>query len=403
MHPVEEIRGLKWRSLVGRIIALGVSYSVAVYKSIDVARELIKRGGRVRTVMTSEAARVISPELFHWATGEPPVAELTGETEHVSLGKEASGMAIAPATLNVMSKLANGITDNPVVATAINVKEYGKPVLIFPAMHIGMLKSPQYLRAKKALEEMGYLVIDPLVEEGRVRFPEPSWIANVVESVVLRGRDYEGVKALVTAGPTREYIDAIRFISNPSSGKMGASLAWELFSRGAEVTVVHGPSTATYPPWVRRVKVETTEEMAEAVKEDEYDVAFFAAAPADYRPEERFQGKLDSAEEVLLRLVPTPKVAHNAKAKVKVGFTAVVGEDVIDVALNKLEKYGFDMIVANRVDRKDIGFASDMNEVFIVHKDGRVKHVPKVPKLLVARAILDETLELLKTGGTDQP
>ncbi|NPA85428.1 MAG: bifunctional phosphopantothenoylcysteine decarboxylase/phosphopantothenate--cysteine ligase CoaBC [Crenarchaeota archaeon] len=396
MHPVEEVRGLKWRSLAGRIIVLGVSYSVALYKAVDVARELVKRDGRVRAVMTEEASKVISPEVFHWATGEEPVAGLTGETEHVSLAKDASSMVIAPATLNVLAKLAYGIADNPVVLTAINVKEYGKPVMIFPSMHAPMLRSAQYRRAKEALEEAGYLVFDPPAEGGRVRFPEPEHVANVAEAVTLRGRDYEGIKALVTSGPTREYIDAIRFISNPSSGKMGASLAWELFSRGAEVKVVHGPSQASYPPWVDRVQVESTEEMAEAVKDGEYDVAFLAAAPADYRPERRFEGKLDSNEELTLSLVPTPKVARNVKARIKVGFTAVVGEDIIDTALAKLEKYGFDMIVANRVDRKDIGFASDMNEVYIIHSDGRVKHVPKVPKLLAARAILDEARELVR-------
>ena len=376
---------------------MGVSYSVALYKSIDVARELIKRDASVKPLMTREASKVISPELFRWATGEAPVVELTGETEHVSIAKEVSSMAVAPATLNVMSKIAWGITDDAVTLTAINVKEYGKPVVVFPSMHYSMLASPQYSAAKKRLEEMGYVVIDPVIEGGRAKFPEPSWVANLVESITLRGRDYKGIRALVTSGPTREYIDAIRLISNPSTGKMGASLAWELFARGAEVRVVHGPSKAEYPPWVERVEVETTEEMAEAVKVGEYDVAFFAAAPADYKPEKRFEGKLDSANEVHLKLVPTPKVAKEAKARVKVGFTAVVGEDVIDAALSKLEKYGFDVIVANRVDRKDVGFASDMNEVFVVHKDGRVKHVTKVPKLLVARAILDEVKYLLRT------
>ena len=395
-HPVEEIRGLKWNSLNEKEIALGVSYSVALYKSVDIARELIKRGGKVRVIMTEEASKIVSPELFHWATGEEPVWRLSGETEHVTIAKRISSMTIAPATLKTMSEIACGNAHSPVSLMAINARGYGKPVIIFPAMHIGMYKSPQYERIVKILEDEGYLVIPPLVEGNRVRFPEPDMIANVVESITLRGRDYEGVRALVTSGPTREYIDSIRFISNPSSGKMGASLAWELFARGAKVRVVHGPSKAVYPPWVERVEVESTEEMSEAASKGEYDVAFFAAAPADYRPKEVFEGKLDSNDEVTLHLVPTPKVVNSVKAKVKVGFTAVVGEDVVDAAFKKLEKYGFDIIVANRVDRKDIGFTSDMNEVLIVHKDGRVKHVPKMPKLLVARAILDEALGLLK-------
>ncbi len=393
---MEEIRGIKWNSLNNKEIILGVSYSVAIYKSIDVARDLIKRGGKVKVVMTEEASKIVSPELFHWATGEEPAWKLSGKTEHVTLVKRASSIVIAPATLRTLSEIAYGIAESPVSLVAVNARGYAKPVILFPAMHIGMLKSPQYERATKLLKEQGYLIFPPLVERGRVKFPEPEMIANLVESITLRGRDYEGIRALVTSGPTREYIDTIRFISNPSSGKMGASIAWELFARGAHVRVVHGPSKAVYPPWVESIEVESTEEMAKKSSEGEYDVAFFAAAPADYKPEERFNGKLDSEECITLKLVPTPKVVKSVKAKVKVGFTAVVGEDVVDMAFKKLEKYDFDMIVANRVDRKDIGFTSDMNEVLILHKDGRVKHVPKLPKLLVARAIIDEALGLLK-------
>ncbi|UXD21510.1 phosphopantothenoylcysteine decarboxylase [Ignicoccus pacificus DSM 13166] len=396
MHPVEEIVGSKWRSLMGKCILLGVSYSVSLYKSVDLARELIKRGAKVKVMMTKKASEIVSPELFHWATGNKPIVDLTGETEHVSLAKECDLMLISPATLNVSTKLAWGIADENIPLTAINFLGYQKKVIVTPVMHKQMTLTPQYRETISRLREMGVRVLEPVEEDGRLKIPDVEFIANVAETLTLRDEDFKGKKVLVTSGPTREYIDRIRFISNPSSGKMGAALAWELFARGADVVVVHGPSIAKYPPWVKKIAVETTEEMAEVVKElGEFDMAFFAAAPADYRPKNFFDGKLDSKNEVTLELVPTPKVALNVNAKRKVGFTAVVGEDVIDTALQKLQSYNFDMIVANRVDRKDIGFTSDMNEVFIITKDGKVRHVPKMPKLLVARSVVDEAKGLL--------
>ncbi len=397
MHPVEEIIAAKWDSMKGKCILLGVTYSVSLYRSIDLARELIKRGAKVKVMMTDAAAKVISPELFEWATGERPIVGLSGATEHVSEAKECDVMVISPATLNTISKIAYGIADENVALTAINFLGYKKFVIIFPVMHASMYFSVQLKRAVQLLEDYNNVVIiPPIIENGRVKLPDVEAQANVIEGITLRGRDYKGIKALVTAGPTREYFDKIRFISNPSSGKMGASLAWELYARGADVVLIHGPSSASFPPWTNRIEVETTEEMAEAVKSvEDVDVAFFAAAPADYKPKERFEGKLDSTEEITLELVPTPKVAKESSAKVNVGFTAVVGDNIIDTAIKKLESYGFDMIVANRVDLKDIGFRSDKNEVFIISKDGRIRHVPKLPKLLVARAILDESKELL--------
>ncbi|WP_075050607.1 bifunctional phosphopantothenoylcysteine decarboxylase/phosphopantothenate--cysteine ligase CoaBC [Ignicoccus islandicus] len=385
---------------MGKCILLGVSYSVALYKAIDLARELIKRGANVKVVMTQEASRVISPEIFHWATGNDVVYKLSGETEHVTLSRECDSMVIYPATLNVVSKLAYGITDDPVTLTAVNFIGYSKYVLVFPVMHRSMYDSPQYSNTLNMLKNIENIVlIEPVLEDGRVKILDPLESANIIESVTLRGRDLNGVRALVTAGPTREYVDKIRFISNPSSGKMGAAIAWELFSRGAEVYVVRGPSFASFPPQVQIYDVETTEEMAEVVKDiGEVDLAFFAAAPADYKPAETFPGKIDSKTEIEIKLLPTPKVAKVSAAKRKVGFTAVVGEDIIDVALTKMNSYGFDMIVANKVDRKDIGFTSDMNEVYIIRKDKTIRHVPKLPKLLVARAIVDESKDLLRNS-----
>ena len=397
VHPVDEIVGIKWRSLISRCILVGVTYSVSLYRSIDIARELIKRGANVRVMLTKEASRIISPELFYWATGTKPIVDLTGKTEHVSLSEECDIFLVSPCTLNTFVKIAYGISDENISLTALNFIGNGKRVILTPVMHSSMYSTPQYKRAYEILSSMdNVVIIDPLDEQGRIKLPEVEAIANITETLTLRKRDYKGIRALVTSGPTREYFDKIRFISNPSSGKMGASLAWELYARGAEVTVVHGPSVAKYPPWVTKREVESTEEMAEVVKElGDFDIAFLAAAPADYRSEDVYPGKLDSRDEIVLKLVPTPKVANNVKAKVKVGFTAVVGDNIIDMALIKLRNYGFDMIVANRVDRRDIGFTSDLNEVYLITKDEKIRHVPKLPKFLVARAIVDEARGLL--------
>ena len=360
------------------------------------SKRIDKKRRKSGVVMSEEASRVISPELFHWATGNRPITKLSGETEHISLARSCDIMTIVPTTLNTLIKIAYGVTDEIIPLIAITFLGYSKRLLIAPVMHREMTLTPQYREAVGRIKNIkNIILVEPIEEEGRLKLPEVEFLANIIETVTLRDIDYKGKRVLVTSGPTREYIDRIRFISNPSSGKMGASLAWELYARGADVVVVHGPSIASYPPWIKRIQVETTEEMAQAVENlGDFDIAFFAAAPADYRPKEVFDGKLDSKDVITLELAPTPKVALRAKAKKRVGFTAVVGDNVIDIAIQKLEAYDFDIIVANRVDRKDIGFTSDLNEVYIVTKDGKVKHVPKLPKLLVARSVVDEARKL---------
>ncbi len=390
---MEEIRGTKWNSLRDKKILLGITGSAASYKAIDVARELIKRGAKVKAIMSEKAKEMVSPKLVGWATGSEVITEESWVTEHITLAREYDLFLLAPATLNTVVKLSLGITDELIPLTAISFIGMSKKVVVAPALHKNLM-GLHYDDAISVLKDVGVKVIEPLVDE-RAKFPEAEDIANVVEGFLLRGDDFKYKKVLVTSGPTREYIDSVRFISNPSSGKMGASLAWEAFARGAEVKVVSGPSCARYPPWVPITFVETTEDMIEEVKRDEYDVAFLAAAPADYKPERSFKGKV--REELELRLVRTERVFKHVKARVKVGFTAVVAEteeDLISEAERKLEEYGFDIIVANNVARRDVGFGSDLNEVIIIKRGGKYRHVPKMPKLLVARAILDEVRSL---------
>ncbi len=393
MHPVNEIRGTKWTSLENKKILIGITGSAASYKAIDLARELIKRGATVRALLSKSASEMITPKLVGWATGLEPVVEESWVTEHITFAYEYDAFLVAPATLNAVVKISLGITDELIPLTAISFLGMGKKVIVAPALHKNLM-GLHYKNAIDTLREMGVKVIEPIVDS-RAKFPDVESIANVVEGFVLRGEDFKYKKVLVTSGPTREYLDSVRFISNPSSGKMGASLAWEAFARGAEVKVISGPSCANYPPWVPVTFVETTEEMIDEVSKEEYDIAFLAAAPSDYKPERRFEGKLK--ENLEIKLLRTEKVSSHVKAKIKVGFTAVVAKDeeeLVSEAEKKLEEHGFDMIVANNVARKDIGFESDMNEVIIVRRDGKYRHVPKMPKLLVARAVLDEVRDL---------
>ncbi len=411
VHPSEDILFEESRVLEERKIVLGVTSSIALYRSIDLARKFMRRGARVRVVMSPEASRFISPLLFEWATGVKPVTEISGEVEHILLAREYDGMVIAPATANTIAKIAYGIADTPVTLTALSFHGKGKPVLIVPVMHLNMYYSRVVRENIERLKQLGYYVLEPLIEEDKAKIPPIEEIALKMEALVLRGEDLRGVRVLVTAGPTREYLDPIRFLSNPSSGRMGVAVAREAFYRGARVRLIHGPLCGIEPPfWIDRVGVTSTEEMRnkvlEEVEKSEYDIVVLAAAPADYKFKKTSPTKIDSSSKLIVELEPTPKiirdVARVAKTKkpstIIIGFAAETARDdreLIERARRKMEKYGIDMIVANNVARKDIGFTSKYNEVYIITRD-RVEHIPKKTKEEVARIILDKAIELTR-------
>ncbi len=411
VHPSEDILGEESRVLEGRRIVLGVTSSVAVYRSIDLARKLMRRGAHVRVVMSREASRFISPLLFEWATGVKPIVDVGGEVEHITLAREYDGMVVAPATANTIAKIAYGVADTSVTLTALSFHGIGKPVLIVPVMHLNMYYSRIVKENIDRLKQLGYYVLEPLIEEDKAKIPPVEEITLKTEVLVLRGEDLRGVRVLVTAGPTREHLDPVRFLSNPSSGRMGVAVAREAYYRGARVKLVHGPLCGIEPPlWVEKTSVVSTEEMRRAVLEEvergEYDIIVLAAAPADYRFKKTSPVKVDSTNKLVVELEPTPKiirdVAEAAKSKkpstIIIGFaaeTARTDSELIGKARKKLEKYGIDMIVANNVSRRDIGFTSIYNEVYIITKD-RVEHVPKKTKEEIARIILDKALELTR-------
>lgn len=405
-HPVKDIVGEVNRYLEGKTVILGITGSVAAYKAVDTARWLIRRGARVIPVMTYEARKYVGEILLHWATGFKPLVELTGETEHVGLVRSSDSILIAPATLSTVAKIAYGIVDNPVALAAVSALGYGKSVIVAPAMHSSLYDSEQYKSAVKRLEEQGVTIIPPVAEKGVARYPQPELVARIAASVTSRGRDMRGLRVLVTAGPTREWLDRVRFISNPSSGRMGVEVAVESWSRGANVDLVHGPMSLQPPHMVRRFNVETTSDMRDIVSkltEEEYDVIVAAAAPVDFAPRERYEGKVKSGVELILNLKPTPKVLESIRRKPRV-LVAFAAEHTLDVdklreaALEKLNRYKADIVVANPVGFPRTGFASETNMALIAYGDGSYRVLGATHKELLARLVVDEALKILRRG-----
>ncbi len=409
-HPSSLIRGERGWSLWGRCIALGVTGSAAVYRSVDLARLLMRWGARVRVVMTSSAAELVSPSLFEWATGEKPVAaRVGGGIEHIALARGCDALLVAPATLETMAEIAGLHASNPVSALAQEMLGLGKPVLIVPAMHEGMWRRASRLLGE--LEEAGAGVLLPRLESGQAKYPDTMLIAWWAEARILRGRDLEGYTILVTAGPTREHIDEVRVITNPSTGLMGVSVALEAAWRGARVRLVHGPlCCCQWRGWRQYLEaveqVEATEEMLDASLRLARGVnaTIHAAAASDYRPRGSAAGKIPSTRGPLtIELEPTPKVVEAVVSQepsaLHVGFTAepLLGEELLTRAREKLERYRLDLIVANSTREPGAAFASETNHVYMLDWRGRVSEA-RGHKREVARRILDEALQLLERG-----
>ncbi len=405
-HPSAKIIGKYSDYLAGRCIALGLTGSVSVYKSIDVARWLMRRGARIIPIMTEPALEFVSPALLKWATSQNPIVKLTGDVEHIVLAEECDAALVAPATLSTMSKIAFGIADNPVALTAIAMRGEGKPVILVPAMHKNMLDSPAAKKTIEVLRNDDYIIIPPKIEEGIAKYPDTWIVARVTAATTSRGQDLKGKRVLVTAGATREWLDPTRFISNPSSGRMGIEVAVEAWARGAEVDLIYGAVTFQIPHLPRLYEAVTTEEMADIVEklasQKRYDIAVAAAAPADYRPVEKSVSKIRSGiERLTLSLEPTPKVLDAIKGRVGkiVAFAAETVEDVNlleKAAREKMDKYNAHIVVANRVGFRDVGFSSQYLEALILWREnGVVKktYLGKVDKEILSRLILDLSVE----------
>jgi len=402
-HTSKSIIGSKGNSLKDCKIVLGVTGSVAAIKSSEIARELMRQGADVTVVMTHMAQKIVHPYALEWSTGNPVVTELTGQIEHVQLGGEhpdrADLILIAPSTANTISKAATGIDDTPVTTLLTTAIGADIPIIIAPAMHASMYKHPIINENIEKLQSIGIEVLMPRMEEEKAKIPGTK---EIVEAVIKRltDQDLKGVKILISAGPAREYLDSIRFISNPSSGKMGMAIAEVALRRGADVTVVYGPGNAEIPTGTNLVNVITTEEMLDAVvgniKTMQPDIVILAAAAADYKPSERPDVKVPSKQpQWNIELRPLPKIIEQVK-KVKpdtflVGFKAeynITNEELIRRASKRMKEAVMDIVVANDVARDKVGFNTDTNEVFIIDKQGKVLHVPVSDKTEVAEKLL---------------
>ena len=395
MHPSHDISGTRGTELAERKIALCITGSVASAKCPELARELMRRGANVRVVMTPHATRLITPQLMHWATGNEVIAELTGKIEHVELAQWADLILTAPATANTLSKVACAIDDTPVASVVSVALGLGKPVVMVPAMHASMYQHKLLQENLARLRSAGIHVLDPRLEEGKAKLPGVQEIVSfVIES--LGPRDMQGMRVLVTAGPTVEPIDPIKLITNRSSGKMGIAVARAAAARGAGVTLIYGPGSETPPANVELVRVQTTAEMRDAFGRElasRHDVIISAAAAQDFAVERPAEHKLRHSEPVMLKLVPAPRVLGGVRKLAPdafvVGFKAeysVSDEELIEAAKDKLGE-GLDMVVANDVARSGAGFGVDTNEVMIVTPSSSKSM--RATKAEIARAILD--------------
>ena len=403
-HTSKSITGSKSSKLEGKKIILCITGSVAAIKSTEIARELMRQGADVYTVMTESAQRIVHPEMVEWATGNPVVTRLTGQIEHVTYAgehdKHADLILVAPSTANTIGKVASGIDDTPVTTTLTTGIGAGIPVIFAPAMHASMYKHPIVMENIEKLRAVGIQILMPRMEEGKAKIPGTAEIVQACVERLTVEKDLTGVRILVTAGPTRAYLDAFRYITNPSSGKMGVALAENASARGAEVTMVYGPGYAVPPNRVKVIPIKTTREMLEAVQSElravKYDAAILSAAAADYGPAEKGAGKTPSGKDSwVITLEPLPKVIENIKTVdpgiYLVGFKAEHGvsdEELVDRAYDRLESGGLDLIVANDVSREGVGFGTSTNEAFIVDGNRVVERVAS-SKLAVASRILD--------------
>lgn len=392
--------------LKGKHIILGISGGIAAYKAVSLLRLFVKAGADVQVVITPAGKEFITPVTLSALSGHPVISEFftanTGSwNSHVDLGLWADAVVIAPATASTIAKMANGVADNMLITTYLSAKA---PVFIAPAMDLDMFAHPSTQRNLDWLRSYGNHIIEPASGElashliGKGRMEEPEQIFKVVADFLTRRKDMEGKKVMITAGPTYEKIDPVRFIGNYSSGKMGYALAEECAERGAEVVLISGPvSIKAHHPSIKVVSVESAQQMHDAALSAfaDSDAAIMCAAVADYAPivvaEKKIKREKDDIP--VIELKKNPDIAA-ALGKIKkpgqmlVGFALETDNEMAN-AQSKLERKNLDMIVLNSLADKQAGFGVDTNKVTIIEKDGTVHSYEVKPKKEVAADIVD--------------
>jgi phosphopantothenoylcysteine decarboxylase/phosphopantothenate--cysteine ligase len=395
-----------------RHIVLGIGGGIAAYKAAELARTLMERGATVQVVMTRAAQEFVRPLTFAALTARKVITELFAQSgedtlasavEHIRVAQEAEALVVAPATADLMAKFANGHADDFLSTMYL---AFTGPVVLAPAMNTNMWTHPATQRNLETLRGRGHTIVEPgegMLACGMVgpgRLAEPERIAAAVISVLEGRRDLAGETVLVTAGPTEEPVDPVRFLSNRSSGKMGYAIAETAAARGARVILVSGPVHLNPPAGVEVVRVQTAEEMRAAVmaRLEEATIIIKAAAVADYRVADPAPRKIKKGEAKLTLELEATRDILSELGRVKgsrllVGFAAETG-DPLPEARRKLESKNCDMIVGNRVDRVDVGFGSEDNEVVLALRTGETVELPRAAKREIAGRILDHLLKL---------
>ena len=395
--------------LKGKKIVLGITGSIAAYKSCLIIRELVKRGAEVQVVITPAGKEFITPITLSALTQKPVISEFFSQRDgtwhsHVALGLWADAMLIAPCTASTLGKMANGIADNMLITTYLSMKA---PVFIAPAMDLDMYAHPTTQQNMERLKGFGNHIIEPQSGflasglEGKGRMEEPEKIVEALD-LFFEEKDLQGKRIMITAGPTYEKIDPVRFIGNYSSGKMGFALAEECARRGADVTLIAGPvNVQCAMSNIHRIDVESCQQMYDAAMSSfsKMDAAILCAAVADFRPEEVADQKIKRVGQTMdIHLIPNPDIAASLgktkrKGQVLVGF-ALETNDEQQTAQQKLEKKNLDFIVLNSLRNEGTCFKSDENQISIISRNSQ-KDFMKKPKSEVASDIIDELTKIL--------
>ena len=394
-------------TLANKTVVLGVTGSIAAYKAAYLASQLTQAGADVEVIMTEAATKFITPITFRSITGRPVVTEMFDlaseySVEHVALAEAADVVVIAPATANIIAKLATGIADDMLSCTVLATKA---PVIIAPAMNVNMYENPITQDNLVKLQARDFAIVGPAYgrltsgKMGLGRLVDIDEVLGTICQVLGKCGDLAGKRIVVTAGGTQEPVDPVRCLTNCSSGKMGYALAEAARDRGAQVVLVSAPSALPRPAGVDMVDIRTAQEMYEAVKKAvaKADALIMAAAVADYRPVKVSESKIkrQQVSSLTLELERTPDILGEVKGNfVRVGFAAE-SENLVANAKEKLHKKQLDLIAANDITAADSGIGADANQVVIIDREDKVEELPLLPKREVADKILDRVVELL--------
>ncbi|WP_418790500.1 bifunctional phosphopantothenoylcysteine decarboxylase/phosphopantothenate--cysteine ligase CoaBC [Phosphitispora sp. TUW77] len=399
--------------LAGKCIIIGITGGIAAYKTPDLVSKLVKVGADVHVVMTAAAAKFITPLTLQTISRNPVAVDMfeipdKWEVKHISLADKADLLAVVPATANIIGKVSAGLADDLLSTVIMATKA---PVFFVPAMNVHMYENPVFQSNVKKLVSYGYSFLEPDMGrlacgyEGKGRLPEADVIFDEIEALLKKTTDFAGTTFLITAGPTREYLDPVRFLTNGSTGKMGYAIAGAARGRGARVILVSGPVNIPVPQGVEHIPVLSARDMFDAVKEhyQEADIIVKTAAVADYSPKKRLISKMKKGPgDLELVFERTPDIlrflGENKDKQVLVGFAAET-DNLVENAVKKIKTKNLDLIVANDISQPGAGFGTNTNIVKLIYRDGRIEQLDKMAKEEVAHRILDRLAACFKSAG----